>query len=96
MADLPLREIAKRGHEVRLMSPRFVRPYVKSNKNVRATLDPFRDQRLRVHRATSNASKLQRWPVKLEAISPTEKRAPNAAHSVRRIAVDQNYFFDRM
>src|SRR6202051_983910 len=27
------REIAKRGHEVRLMSPRFVRPYVKSNKN---------------------------------------------------------------
>ena len=26
------REIAKRGHEVR-MSPRFVRPYVKSNKN---------------------------------------------------------------
>jgi transposase len=27
------REIAKRGHEIRLMSPRFVRPYVKSNKN---------------------------------------------------------------
>ena len=27
------REMAKRGHEVRLMSPRFVRPYVKSNKN---------------------------------------------------------------
>ena len=27
------REIAKRGHEVKLMSPRFVRPYVKSNKN---------------------------------------------------------------
>jgi transposase len=27
------REFAKRGHEVRLMSPRFVRPYVKSNKN---------------------------------------------------------------
>ena len=27
------REIAKRGHEVRLMSPRFVRPCVKSNKN---------------------------------------------------------------
>src|ERR1700688_1482297 len=27
------REIAERGHEVRLMSPRFVRPYVKSNKN---------------------------------------------------------------
>ena len=27
------REIAKRGHEVRLMSPHFVRPYVKSNKN---------------------------------------------------------------
>src|ERR1700730_17793294 len=27
------REIARRGHEVRLMSPRFVRPYVKSNKN---------------------------------------------------------------
>ena len=27
------REIAKRGHEVRLMSPEFVRPYVKSNKN---------------------------------------------------------------
>src|SRR6266404_2928311 len=27
------REIAKRGHQVRLMSPRFVRPYVKSNKN---------------------------------------------------------------
>src|SRR6266705_846984 len=27
------REIAKPGHEVRLMSPRFVRPYVKSNKN---------------------------------------------------------------
>src|SRR5882757_216802 len=25
--------ITKRGHEVRLMSPRFVRPYVKSNKN---------------------------------------------------------------
>src|SRR5712671_1052747 len=27
------REITKRGHEIRLMSPRFVRPYVKSNKN---------------------------------------------------------------
>ena len=27
------REIASRGHEVKLMSPRFVRPYVKSNKN---------------------------------------------------------------
>ena len=27
------REIANRGHEVKLMSPRFVRPYVKSNKN---------------------------------------------------------------
>ena len=27
------REIVKHGHEVRLMSPRFVRPYVKSNKN---------------------------------------------------------------
>jgi len=27
------REFAKHGHEVRLMSPRFVRPYVKSNKN---------------------------------------------------------------
>jgi transposase len=25
--------MAKRGHEVKLMSPRFVRPYVKSNKN---------------------------------------------------------------
>jgi len=27
------REMAKLGHEVRLMSPQFVRPYVKSNKN---------------------------------------------------------------
>ncbi len=27
------REMTKLGHEVRLMSPRFVRPYVKSNKN---------------------------------------------------------------
>jgi transposase len=27
------REIAQRGHQVRLMSARFVRPYVKSNKN---------------------------------------------------------------
>src|SRR5271166_678162 len=27
------REIGQRGHQVRLMSPRFVRPYVKSNKN---------------------------------------------------------------
>ena len=27
------REIAKHGHEVKLMSPRFVLPYVKSNKN---------------------------------------------------------------
>jgi transposase len=27
------REIARLGHEVKLMSPRFVRPYVKSNKN---------------------------------------------------------------
>ena len=27
------REIAKLGHEVRLMSPQFVRPYVKSTKN---------------------------------------------------------------
>jgi transposase len=27
------REIAKHGHEVRLMSPRFVRPYLKSNKS---------------------------------------------------------------
>jgi len=27
------REIAKHGHDVKLMSPRFVRPYVKPNKN---------------------------------------------------------------
>src|SRR6516162_5954233 len=27
------REIAKLGHQVKLMSPRFVRPYVKSSKN---------------------------------------------------------------
>jgi transposase len=27
------REITKHGHEVKLISPRFVRPYVKSNKN---------------------------------------------------------------
>src|SRR5271155_4543833 len=27
------REIARRGHEVKLMSPRLVRPYVTSNKN---------------------------------------------------------------
>ena len=27
------REIAKRGHEVRLMPPRYVKPYVKRNKN---------------------------------------------------------------
>jgi transposase len=27
------RELAKLGHEVRLMSPQFVRPYVKTNKN---------------------------------------------------------------
>ena len=27
------REMVKLGHEVRLMSPRFVRPYAKSNKN---------------------------------------------------------------
>ena len=27
------REIAQRGHQVRLMSPRFVQPYVKSNEN---------------------------------------------------------------
>ncbi len=27
------REMARRGHEVKMMSPRFVRPYVKSNKN---------------------------------------------------------------
>jgi transposase len=27
------REITKCGHEVRLINPRFVRPYVKSNKN---------------------------------------------------------------
>jgi transposase len=27
------REIAQLGHEVKLMSPRFVHPYVKSNKN---------------------------------------------------------------
>ena len=28
------REIARRGHEVKLMSPRLVQPYVKSNKSV--------------------------------------------------------------
>jgi transposase len=27
------REMAKLGHQVKLMSPRFVRPYVKSSKN---------------------------------------------------------------
>ncbi len=27
------REISKLGHEVRLISPQFVKPYVKSNKN---------------------------------------------------------------
>ena len=27
------RELAKLGHEVRLISPQFVKPYVKSGKN---------------------------------------------------------------
>jgi transposase len=27
------RELQKHGHQVRLMAPRFVRPYVKANKN---------------------------------------------------------------
>jgi hypothetical protein len=33
VAPVWAREIAQRGHQVRLMSPRFVQPYVKSNKN---------------------------------------------------------------
>lgn len=30
------REITKLGHEVRLMAPQFVKPYVKTNKNDQA------------------------------------------------------------
>jgi transposase len=32
-ADYWAPEIAKLGHEVRLIAPRFVKPYVKANKN---------------------------------------------------------------
>jgi transposase len=30
------REISKLGHEVKLMAPQFVKPYVKTNKNDQA------------------------------------------------------------
>jgi transposase len=36
------REITKLGHQVRLMSPRLVAPYVKSNKNDRNEADATR------------------------------------------------------
>jgi transposase len=43
------REIAKLGHEVKLMSPRFVRPYVKVEQERREMLRPsarlWRDRR---------------------------------------------------
>jgi transposase len=58
-------EIAERGHRVRLMSPRFVRPYVKSNKNDARDASVLRWLEER----------LKRYDLRIASLARTDERA---------------------
>ena len=65
------RELARLGHEVKLMAPGFVRPYVKSNKN---------DQR----DAEAICEAVQRPGMRFVAIKAPEQQAVSHLHRSRQ------------
>ena len=65
------REISKLGHEVRLMSPQFVKPYVKSNKN------DFND-------AEGICEAVSRPTMRFVAIKSVEQQDIQALHRIRQ------------
>lgn len=64
------------GHEVRLISPQFVKPYVKSNKNDAADAE-----------AICEAS--QRPNMRFVAVKSVEQQDIQALHRMRQMAVEQ-------
>lgn len=64
------RELQKLGHEVRLMSPQFVKPYVKSNKNDRADAEAI-------------AEAVTRPNMRFVAVKTIEQQDVQALHRVR-------------
>ncbi len=70
------RELARLGHEVKLMAPGFVRPYVKSNKN---------DQR----DAEAICEAVQRPGMRFVAIKTPEQQAVSHLHRSRQLLVKE-------
>jgi transposase len=70
------REISKLGHDVRLMPPRYVKPYVKRGKNDRADAE-----------ATCEA--VQRPTMRFVSIKSEEQQAMLVLHRVRETLVGQ-------
>jgi transposase len=70
------REIARLGHEVRLMPPQFVRPYVKTNKNDAAD-------------AEACCEAVQRPGMRFVPVKSLEQQAAMALHRVRDHLVRQ-------
>ena len=64
------REIQKFGHQVRLMAPRFVRPYVKANKNDTADAEAI-------------CEAAQRSSMRFVAVKSTAQQDVQAVHRVR-------------
>jgi transposase len=70
------RRFREYGHEVRLIAPQFVKPYVKSNKNDAADAEAI-------------CEAVQRPRMRFVAIKSVEQQDIQAIHRMRSLAVDQ-------
>jgi transposase len=70
------REIAKLGHEVRLISPQYVKPYVKTNKNDYADAEAI-------------AEAVTRPGMRFVAVKTVEQQAMQSLHRVREQMIKQ-------
>ena len=70
------RRFRAHGHEVRLIAPQFVKPYVKSNKNDAADAEAI-------------CEAVQRPKMRFVAVKSVEQQDIQAIHRMRSLAVDQ-------
>ena len=70
------RRFREHGHEVRLIAPQFVKPYVKSNKNDAADAEAI-------------CEALQRPKMRFVAVKSVEQQNIQALHRMRSLAVEQ-------
>jgi len=70
------RRFRTHGHEVRLIAPQFVKPYVKSNKNDAADAEAI-------------CEAVQRPKMRFVAVKSVEQQDIQALHRMRSLAVDQ-------